>query len=66
MKAVQLVLLLLLAAGCAIGQDRKLGPMDGQDLPPADLERVRDSTLVTLSSFKGKENIILVFYRGYW
>jgi peroxiredoxin len=53
--------------------------MDGQDLPPADLERVRvgtpapdftleskDSTLVTLSSFKGKENIILVFYRGYW
>ena len=79
MKKVLLGLLLLFSVSSAVGQNRKLGPIDGQDLSPADLERVRvgiaapdftleskDGTLVTLSSFKGKENVILVFYRGYW
>jgi len=71
--------LLLLAVSCAIGQDMRLGPADGQSLPPVDMERVRvgatapdftleskDGALVTLSSFKGKKNVVLVFYRGYW
>ena len=57
----------------------RLGPADGRDLPQADLERVKvgnlapDFTLedvegrrVTLSSFRGKKKIVLVFYRGYW
>jgi peroxiredoxin len=48
-------------------------------MPPADLERVRvgitapdftleskDGALITLSSFRGQDNIVLVFYRGYW
>ncbi len=56
-----------------------LGPTDGGDLPPTDLERVQvgavapDFTLtslagpaVTLSDFRGDANIILVFYRGHW
>ena len=56
-----------------------LGPVDGHDLPGADLERVQvghtapDFSLVslagsplTLSSFRGDKNVILVFYRGHW
>ncbi|MEO7999698.1 MAG: peroxiredoxin family protein [Gemmatimonadaceae bacterium] len=56
-----------------------LGPVDGKDLAPTDLERIAvgmgapDFTLAkygggttTLSSFKGKKNVVLVFYRGYW
>ena len=56
-----------------------LGPSDGAGLPPADTGRVRvgslapdftleskDGGTVTLSQFRGKKNIILVFYRGHW
>lgn len=56
-----------------------LGPVDGRDLPPIDLERVQvgdvapDFSLaslagpvVTLSDFRDTKNVILVFYRGYW
>jgi cytochrome oxidase Cu insertion factor (SCO1/SenC/PrrC family) len=56
-----------------------LGPADGHDLPAIDLDRVRagdlapDFTLtslagtpVTLSSFRGRQNVVLVFYRGHW
>ena len=59
-----------LARGAAAGE---------RDLPPADLDRVRegslapdftlqdqDGKLVTLSSFRGKKKVVLVFYRGYW
>ena len=59
-----------LARGAAIGE---------RDLPPADLDRVRkgslapdftlqdqDGKLVTLTSFRGKKKVVLVFYRGYW
>lgn len=55
------------------------GPMDGLDLPPADLDRVQvgdvapDFTLtslagppVTLSDFRGEKDVVLVFYRGHW
>ena len=56
-----------------------LGPVDGQDLPPFDLERVAvgdeapDFTLaslagpnVTLSDYRGEKDVVLVFYRGHW
>ena len=56
-----------------------LGPKDGADLPPADLTRIKvgaaapDFTLsnqdgqpVTLSSYRGQQPVVLVFYRGYW
>ena len=69
-------LLLLALLGMA---DTRLGPAEGRDLPPADLERVKvgnlapDFTLedmdgkpVTLSQFRGKKKVVLVFYRGYW
>ena len=56
-----------------------MGPVDGLDLPGMDLDRVQvdaaapDFSLVsvagppvTLSSFRGKRNVVLVFYRGHW
>ena len=79
MKIARLGLALLFAASYMMGQDRRIGPTEGLNLPPADLERVhvgisapdftlesKDNDLVTLSSFRGKNNVVLVFYRGYW
>lgn len=56
-----------------------LGPADGLGLPGEDLDRIRvgdpapDFTLetyrggtLTLSEFRGKKEVILVFYRGSW
>ena len=67
------------AADASSGGEVVLGPKDGRDLPPTDLERVRvgdpapDFTLVslagpvvTLSDFRGEKNVVLVFYRGFW
>jgi cytochrome oxidase Cu insertion factor (SCO1/SenC/PrrC family) len=57
----------------------QLGPKDGPDLAPTDLNRIKvgqpapDFSLedvsgktVTLSEFRGKKTVVLVFYRGYW
>jgi cytochrome oxidase Cu insertion factor (SCO1/SenC/PrrC family) len=56
-----------------------LGPRDGVGLPPTDLARVavgrpaldftlesKDGGTVTLSSFRGRKDVVLVFYRGHW
>ena len=56
-----------------------LGPSDGRDLTATEIERVTvgarapDFTLttmsggtVTLSQFRGRKNVVLVFYRGFW
>jgi cytochrome oxidase Cu insertion factor (SCO1/SenC/PrrC family) len=55
------------------------GPKDGTGLPPTDLTRVamgapapdftlesKDGVAVTLSSFRGRKDVVLVFYRGHW
>ena len=68
----------LLASLMVSGLQAQYGPKDGQDLPPADLNRVQasqtapdftlpkpDGSGLTLSSLKGK-NVVLVFYRGHW
>ncbi len=70
LNCVALAMAAPLALGAAVGE---------RDLPPADLDRVRegslapdftlqdqDGKLVTLSSFRGKKKVVLVFYRGYW
>jgi cytochrome oxidase Cu insertion factor (SCO1/SenC/PrrC family) len=57
----------------------QLGRKDGGDLRATELERVKvgqaapDFTLedvdgknITLSDFRGKKTVALVFYRGYW
>ena len=56
-----------------------LGPVDGHDLPPADLERVLSGSPapdftalsstgepITLSDYRGEKDVILFFYRGHW
>ncbi len=62
------------------GQQRAaLGPADGAGLPPLDTSRVavgtvapdftlesKDGGTVTLSQFREKRAVVLVFYRGHW
>ncbi len=56
-----------------------LGPKDGPTDPPSHLNRVKvgdvapdftlealDGSVVTLSSYRGHKNVVLVFYRGHW
>ena len=70
---------LLLFLALFVTTDTPLGPADGRDLPPADLERVQvgasapdftledmDGKRITLSQFRSKKKVVLVFYRGYW
>ena len=72
-------LLGLLSATAWAQTNMPLGPKDGANLPPADLTRIKvgeaapDFTLsnqdgqpVTLSSYRGQQPVVLVFYRGYW
>jgi len=57
----------------------QLGPKDGADLSPTDLNRIKvgqpapdfsledvNGKTITLSEFRDKKTIVLVFYRGYW
>ncbi len=57
----------------------QVGPKDGANLPATDLDRIKvgqpapDFTLenidrkqVSLSEFRGKKSVVLVFYRGQW
>jgi cytochrome oxidase Cu insertion factor (SCO1/SenC/PrrC family) len=71
-----LSVILSLTHAPALGQ---LGPKDGADLKATDLGRIKvgqpapDFTLedmegknITLSDFRGKKTVVLVFYRGFW
>jgi hypothetical protein len=71
---VVLVSLFLVSVG-----EAQLGPKEGATLKPTDLQRVKvgdpapDFALedfhgktVTLSSYRGAKNVVLVFYRGHW
>ena len=74
------VVLLALNAAVTVAQGAAgLGPTDGAGLPPTDLGRVavgkpapdftleeKDEGTVTLSSFRDRKNVVLVFYRGHW
>lgn len=80
--ALALNLLLLATAGFVRAQTPlgpPLGPKDAAKLPPADLNRLKagdeapdftledqDAKPVTLSGYRGKKTVVLVFYRGYW
>lgn len=67
---------LTLAAAPSLAQ---LGPKNGATLPATDLDRIKiaqpapdftlrnlDGKLISLSDFRGKKNVVLVFYRGHW
>ncbi len=74
------VLALSASASLATAQSSPtLGPVDGREMAATEIERVAvggiapDFTLarhgggtLTLSSFRGKKNVALVFYRGFW
>jgi len=60
-------------------QEIVLGPADGHELSPTDVDRVSAGEaapdfsatslagpVVTLSQFRGKKNVVLFFYRGHW
>jgi cytochrome oxidase Cu insertion factor (SCO1/SenC/PrrC family) len=76
---VMLFLFLGFSPSEAQGPGGQLGPKDPAKLPATDTSRVAagsmapDFTLeslvgppITLSQFRGKQNVILVFYRGHW
>jgi len=57
----------------------QLGPKDEANLAPTDLDRIKvgqpapdftldnmDGKQVSLSEFRGKKSVVLVFYRGQW
>jgi cytochrome oxidase Cu insertion factor (SCO1/SenC/PrrC family) len=57
----------------------QLGPKEGENLKPTDLERIKmgdtapdftlenmDGKQIAFSNFRGKKNVVLVFYRGHW
>lgn len=57
----------------------QLGPKDGANVRPTDLERITvgdqapdftledtDGNRISLSDFRGKKHVVLVFYRGHW
>lgn len=57
----------------------QLGPKDGVKLSPTDLDRIKvgqpvpdftlenmDGKQISLSDFRGKKSVVLVFYRGQW
>ena len=68
--------ILILARGAP---DTPLGPADGLELAPTDLERVAigdtapdfslpalSGDVHTLSEYRGHKDVVLVFYRGHW
>lgn len=79
LRSTGLCLAISLCLGCQPEPDSRLGPADGRDLPPTDLERIQvgqlapDFTLpafggdtVTLSQYRGVKTVVLQFYRGHW
>ncbi len=70
------VFAVLITSTTALAQ---LGPKDGADLSPTDLNRIKvgqpapdfsledvNGKTINLSELRDKKNVVLVFYRGYW
>ena len=79
MRSIRLLVIaiaMLLSVRTAFAQ---LGPKDGADLSATELTRIKagqpapdftledsDGKTITLSDFRAKKSVVLVFYRGYW
>jgi cytochrome oxidase Cu insertion factor (SCO1/SenC/PrrC family) len=79
MKTLQLTaptIAIFIAFATAFAQ---LGPKDGAELSATEINRVKigqpapdftledsDGKTITLSDYRGKKSVLLVFYRGYW
>jgi cytochrome oxidase Cu insertion factor (SCO1/SenC/PrrC family) len=79
MRHIRLALIIVVISLWVSPTYAQLGPKDGANLTPTDLERVKvgdrapdftlenmDGAKVTLSDFGGKKSVVLVFYRGHW
>ncbi len=81
MRNAVILALALTPAGLNLlsAQTPGLGPVDGHGLSPTDTGRVTvghqapdftlrglDGSRVTLSDLRGRQNVVLVFYRGHW
>ena len=79
MLARRIAIFALIFATLSVSVFAQLGPKDGADFTPTDLNRIKvgqsapdftledvDGKAVTLSSFQDKKSVVLVFYRGYW
>lgn len=79
-RSAALVMAGILAFACGSeSTETRLGPADGHDLAPSDLERVTVGSVApdfslralsgevfTLSEYRGTKDVVLVFYRGHW
>lgn len=77
MRLASLILYLLILS--LVTSHAQLVPNDGTNLQSTDLERVKvgdtapdftlenlDGRRISLSDFRNKKNVVLVFYRGQW
>lgn len=75
-RIVALAIAVFIATPPAFAQ---LGPKDGAGMAATDLDRIKvgqvapdfaltnmDGKQISLSDFRGKKNVVLVFYRGQW
>jgi cytochrome oxidase Cu insertion factor (SCO1/SenC/PrrC family) len=75
----RLLSILLLVSFSSSVAHAQLGPKDGANLKPTDIERIKvgdrapdftleniDGKKINLSDFRGRKNVVLVFYRGHW
>jgi cytochrome oxidase Cu insertion factor (SCO1/SenC/PrrC family) len=78
-KYLTVAVIFALSCLMASASQAQLGPKDGANLQPTDLERVKvgdvapdftlenmDGRRVTLSEVYNKKKVVLVFYRGQW
>jgi len=78
-KASLTLAVLILAGTVSAAAFAQLGPKDPVTQPATDIDRVKvgqaapdftledsDGKAITLSDFRGKKSVVLVFYRGYW
>ncbi len=76
---LSLAVVLGLGTWFVVSSEPRLGPRDGLELSGVDTGRVAvgdfapdfsllnyAGTVTTLSDFRGKKNVVLQFYRGYW
>ena len=71
--------IILACAVASVPVYAQLGPKDGANLAATEINRIKvgqpapdfsledvDGRVLTLSDFRGKKSVVLVFYRGYW
>ena len=79
MKASLTLAALVLTGTVSVAAFAQLGPKDPVTQPATDIDRVKvgqvapdftledsDGKAISLSDFRGKKSVVLVFYRGYW